>query len=63
MVLKLVTQLTTQDVDWLAWEDPFIYAREADELRRERSESSVETQQRLAGLKPILQILLESGEL
>lgn len=62
MVLKLAPQLTTQNVDWLAWEDPFIYGRDADELRRERGESTVETQKRLTGIKPILQMLLAAWE-
>lgn len=62
IVLKLATQLTTQEVDWLAWEDPFIYARDADELRRERSESAMETKKRLVGIKPISQILLATWE-
>ncbi len=42
MVLHLRGALHTQEVDWLAWEDPFIEARPADALKREREESRQE---------------------
>jgi len=44
-------------VDWLAWEDPFIFNRDADELRHERENSLAETQKRLAYVLPMIETL------
>jgi len=62
VVLLLKDSLQTQDVDWLAWEDPFIFSRDAEEFKRERGSSLEETHKRLQYLRPIMQILLESVE-
>jgi hypothetical protein len=59
IVLLLHDQLRTQEVDWLFWEDPFIEARDPDELRREREASSQETQKRLRVNAPIIRLLLD----
>ncbi len=57
MVLCYLNSIRTRDVDWLAWEDPFIYGREADQLKREREDSADETQKRLGYAIPMLQLL------
>jgi hypothetical protein len=44
-------------LDWLAWEDPFIYGHDAKQLRRERENSPLETQKRLGYVIPMLQLL------
>lgn len=61
MVAEMVTHLQhdihTRDVDWLAWEDPFILERDAGELKRERENSLEETQKRLSYVLPIVEML------
>ncbi|KAA3659945.1 MAG: hypothetical protein DWQ04_20795 [Chloroflexi bacterium] len=62
IVLLLKDTLRTQEVDWLSWEDPFIYGRDPVELMKERDNSIEETHNRLRGLQPIMKILLEAIE-
>jgi hypothetical protein len=62
ILLGLGERVSTRDVDWLAWEDPFISGREADGLRREREGSVWETRKRLSYVIPTLQVLAESVE-
>jgi hypothetical protein len=54
MVLHLQPNILTRDVDWLAWEDPFILGREAAELKRERETSLEETEKRLSYVLPMI---------
>ena len=58
IVLLLHEQLQTQDVDWLAWEDPFILDRDAATLRAERDSDPNETHKRLVWNKAILEQVL-----
>ena len=60
IVFWLKDRLQTKDVDWLAWEDPYLYARDADELRRERENTVLETRKRLSYVIPVIQFLYES---
>lgn len=55
--LLLRDSIQTQDVDWLAWEDPFILKQEAHILREEREQSLEETRKRLSYVIPILELL------
>ncbi|MBN1260533.1 MAG: hypothetical protein JXB35_07615 [Anaerolineae bacterium] len=57
IVWLLREDLITRDVDWLAWEDPFLLGQEAESLRREREASAEETRKRLAYVQPILEML------
>ena len=62
MVAEIVVQamgqaIRSKDVDWLAWEDPFLAGRDACQLKHEREESLKETRKRLAYVIPMLQIL------
>jgi len=62
MVAEIVVQameqrIRTKDVDWLAWEDPFLAGRDARQFKREREESLQETRKRLAYVIPMLQLL------
>lgn len=59
IVLRLKEKVGTKDVDWLAWEHPFIEARDAEHLRREHESSVKETQKRLSYVIPIIQLLSE----
>jgi hypothetical protein len=57
MILYVQSDVKTCEVDWLAWEDPFILGRDADELKRERENSLAETQKRLSYVLPIVELL------
>lgn len=60
IVFALKDQLKTKDVDWLAWEDPHILNRDADELCRERENSLAENRKRLAYVIPTMQFLFDA---
>jgi hypothetical protein len=62
MVCLLKDQVRIKNVDWLAWEDPFIHSHDPEKLKRERENSVQETRKRLAYLIPVMQVLLESTE-
>src|SRR5688572_10298786 len=64
MIFYLQDDIHTRDVDWLAWEDPFILSRDPAELKRERENSLEETQKRLSYVLPMLETLtrLSSNE-
>jgi hypothetical protein len=57
MLFYMHDTIKTRDVDWLAWEDPFIFQRDADELKREREQSLDETNKRLKYVLPMLETL------
>ncbi len=57
MIYYLQDNIHTRDVDWLAWEDPFIFERDATELKHERENSLVETNKRLKYVLPMLETL------
>jgi hypothetical protein len=59
MILKLQHDIQTREVDWLAWEDPFIEGRDADELKRERENSLAETRKRLSYVLPMVELLTQ----
>ena len=56
-LLRAGVEIQTRDVDWLAWEDPFITGCRASALRAEREGSLAETRKRLAYVIPKLQLL------
>ncbi len=57
MVFHMQAEIKTRDVDWLAWEDPFILGRDAAELKDERENSLVETRKRLNYVLPMIETL------
>ena len=59
IALGLRDEIRTVDVDWLAWEDPFIHARDACALKRVREKSLGEVQKRLGYVIPTLQLLYQ----
>jgi hypothetical protein len=59
MILFLQAGVKTREVDWLAWEDPFVMARDPDELKHERENSPEETQKRLSYVIPMIETLLQ----
>ena len=57
MIFYLQEKIQTRDVDWLAWEDPFIFSRDPLELRNEREKSMEETRKRLSYTLPMIETL------
>lgn len=57
LVLLLKETIQTRTVDWLAWEDPFIFGREPEQLKREREQSPAETQKRLNYVLPMIEAI------
>jgi hypothetical protein len=57
MIFYLQDTIQTRDVDWLAWEDPFILSRDPAALKRERENSLDETKKRLNYVLPMIQTL------
>ena len=57
MIFYMQDKIQTRAVDWLAWEDPFIFSRHADEFRRERENSLEETNKRLGYVLPMIETL------
>lgn len=58
MIVFFKDSLVMKEVDWLSWEDPYIYDRNADELRAEREHSADETAKRLSYVVPIMNYLV-----
>ena len=57
MIFYLQDHIHTRDVDWLAWEDPFILSRDPLELKGERETSQDETKKRLGYVIPMIDTL------
>ena len=61
-VLAIRDEVRTAAVDWLAWEDPFIFGRNPAELKLEREQSLRETHKRLAYVIPMLELLNQASD-
>ncbi len=57
IVLYLQHHVHTREVDWLAWEDPFLLGRDAAELKAEREGSLDEYEKRLSYVLPMAEAL------
>jgi hypothetical protein len=57
MLLLLRDTVQTREVDWLAWEDPFILGCDAHALRTTREQSQAETRKRLRYVTSTLALL------
>jgi hypothetical protein len=57
MIYYMQDEIHTRKVDWLAWEDPFIFSRDAAELKHERENSLEETNKRLKYVLPMIETL------
>jgi hypothetical protein len=55
--------LTLYEKAALAWEDPFLYSCNPQQLKEEREQSIRETRKRLAYVIPMLQLLDEAADL
>ncbi|HVF24933.1 MAG TPA: hypothetical protein VNA23_03540 [Anaerolineales bacterium] len=63
MIFYLQHHIQTREVDWLAWEDPFILSRDAVKLKYERETSLEETQKRLSYALPMMETLTRLAQL
>lgn len=61
LVLRLEPGVKTLDVDWLAWEDPFILGVDAERLRQERENDPAETRFRMSYVAGMLELLSEES--
>ncbi|MEM7132575.1 MAG: hypothetical protein AAF702_40100 [Chloroflexota bacterium] len=61
MMLLLKNDIQNKEVDWLAWEDPFIEGTDAAELKAEREKSRDETQKRLSYVVSALQMISDAA--
>jgi hypothetical protein len=57
MILNLQHHVHTREVDWLAWEDPFLTGCDAAELKAERESSPQEYEKRLSYCLPMVDAL------
>lgn len=57
MIFYMQRDIKIREVDWLAWEDPFIFSRDANELKCERENSLEETNKRLRYVLPMIETL------
>jgi len=63
MIFYMQDDIKTRDVDWLAWEDPFILKRDPVELKQERENSLLETNKRLKYVLPMVETLTRLSKL
>jgi hypothetical protein len=57
MIYYLRDDIHTRDVDWLAWEDPFLLGQDPHVLKHERENSLHETNKRLSYVLPMIETL------
>lgn len=62
IVLAIRDEAQTKDVDWLAWEDPFISGSNPQTLKQEREGSVRETNKRLGYAIPMLQAIVAASQ-
>jgi len=58
-VLFLRDKLLTKKVDWLAWEDPFIFNKDSKKYKEERENDPEENEKRLSYVIPTIKLLLQ----
>ena len=61
IVLALKDELVTRDVDWLAWEKPFILGRDAGEARAAWESNPADHEKRLGYVVSMVRLLLAHG--
>lgn len=59
MILLLQSDIKIREVNWLAWEDPFVLSMDPEDLRQERENDLAETQKRLGYAIPMVETLLK----
>lgn len=61
IVLALKDEIVTREVDWLAWEDPFIMGRDAEELKAAQEANPADVERRLGYVTAMVKLLLGNG--
>lgn len=59
IVFYLKEKIKTKDVDWLSWEDPFIFHKNHHQLKLVREQSREETDKRLQYVIPVIKMLFD----
>lgn len=62
MVLQMQHHIRTRNVDWLAWEDPFLAGRDPLEMKTEREQSLNEYEKRLSYCLPMVEALVRFSQ-
>jgi len=62
MLLLARPPARARQVDWLAWEDPFVLSADAQILKAERERSPQETRKRLAYVIPIIELITKASQ-
>jgi hypothetical protein len=52
-------RLIIKEVDWLSWEDPFIFEKNEKDYKKEREGSEEERQKRLRYVLPAIEMILK----
>ena len=60
IVLLLKNKITTKEVDWLSWEDPFILGKDPDSYKKERENDPLEIKKRMEYVIPQINYLLRT---
>lgn len=59
LLLPLRNTVQTKKVDWLSWEDPYIFNKDPKIYKKERENDPKETEKRLAYVQPGIKLLFE----
>lgn len=59
MVFLLKEELIIKNVDWLTWEDPFIYKKDLAQFKAEKEKDPQENEKRYSYVIPVSKFLLE----
>jgi len=62
MILHMQHHIHTREVDWLAWEDPFLAGRDPLEMKAEREQSVDEYEKRLSYCLPMVEALVQFSQ-
>lgn len=61
ILIHCAEAVVTKDVDWLAWEDPFVNGSDATRLKKERENSLAETKKRLSYVIPTINLIVDQA--
>jgi len=61
MILLLINDINTKQVDWLAWEDPYIFSCNLKYIKNCKEKSKGEVRKRLSYVIPMLQLFLNKN--
>lgn len=61
IVVQLSDEIKIREVDWLAWEDPYIHGRDPQEMKAEQEANPAEIHKRLSYVVPMLDVLYQAA--